>query len=321
MSPYEPLVSIVIPVYNGADYLTEAIESALNQTYQKTEVLVVDDGSDDGGATRRAVDPYLPRIWYLSKENGGVSSALNLAVREMRGEWLSWLSHDDLYRPGKVAQQVRLLDGIPAPERSRCAVFCDEEPVGADGKPLRFPTRSALRQGMNARELVLANMKRFSFNACAFLIPKAAFQELGGFREDLRAVQDMEFLFRLLFAGYAFHHLPEALVSKRVLAASFARRGSGEYLTELGFFFGWVTEECAQRGEFADPDFFLRLGLCMESRGFCDLAGAAFTRAERLRGTQPAALLLPLRRVEARAWGRCRACLRRLYIRYLAARR
>lgn len=98
-----PKVSIVIPVYNGANYLREAIESALDQTYPNIEVIVVNDGSSDDGATEQVAFSFGNRIRYFSKENGGVASALNAGIRLMSGEYLSWLSHDDVYYSCKVA--------------------------------------------------------------------------------------------------------------------------------------------------------------------------------------------------------------------------
>ncbi len=106
MSSPNPFVSIVIPVYNGANYLREAIESALGQTYPDVEVIVVNDGSNDGGKTRDVALSFGNRIRYLEKTNGGVATALNLGVREMRGELFAWLSHDDVYYPEKIARQV-----------------------------------------------------------------------------------------------------------------------------------------------------------------------------------------------------------------------
>ena len=73
-------VSIIIPVYNGSNYLKEAIESALAQTYDNVEVLVVNDGSNDGGATEQIALSYGERIRYFKKENGGVASALNVGI-------------------------------------------------------------------------------------------------------------------------------------------------------------------------------------------------------------------------------------------------
>ena len=99
MSTQAPLVSIVIPVYNGASYLREAIDSALAQTYSDVEVIVVNDGSTDGGKTRDIASSFGDRIRYIEKVNGGVATALNLGIREMCGKFFSWLSHDDVYLP------------------------------------------------------------------------------------------------------------------------------------------------------------------------------------------------------------------------------
>jgi glycosyltransferase involved in cell wall biosynthesis len=100
------LVTIVIPVFNGADFLASAIDSALAQSWPEIEVLVVDDGSDDGGRTRAIIESYGARIRLHSKSNGGVATALNAGLAEMRGRWFSWLSHDDLYHPRKVENQL-----------------------------------------------------------------------------------------------------------------------------------------------------------------------------------------------------------------------
>ena len=97
MTSHLPLVSIVIPVYNGADYMREAIDSALSQTYPHIEVLVVNDGSTDSGATAAVARSYGDKIRYFEKKNGGVSSALNYGIRNMQGSYFSWLSHDDVY--------------------------------------------------------------------------------------------------------------------------------------------------------------------------------------------------------------------------------
>lgn len=80
-----PLVSIVIPVYNGGDYLKEAIDSALAQTYNNIEILIINDGSDDGGITENIALSYGERVRYFCKKNGGVATALNLGIRNMRG--------------------------------------------------------------------------------------------------------------------------------------------------------------------------------------------------------------------------------------------
>ena len=106
-----PLVSAVIPVYNGSNYLREAINSVLNQTYSNIEVIVVDDGSTDD--TWTIIQSYGDKIRGFHKENGGVSSALNLAIDNMKGEWFAWLSHDDLWLSNKIEMQIHYLQENP----------------------------------------------------------------------------------------------------------------------------------------------------------------------------------------------------------------
>jgi len=97
---FNPKVSIIIPVYNGSNYMQEAINSALNQTYSNLEVIVINDGSTDD--TDKIAKSFGQKIKYYQKDNGGVSTALNLGIEKMNGEYFSWLSHDDVYMPTKI---------------------------------------------------------------------------------------------------------------------------------------------------------------------------------------------------------------------------
>jgi glycosyltransferase involved in cell wall biosynthesis len=98
------LVSFVIPAYNCARYLPEAVESALYQTWPNIEVVVVNDGSPDD--TDDVVRPYLDRIVYLKQENRGLSAARNAGFRASRGDFLCFLDADDAVLPGKIAIQM-----------------------------------------------------------------------------------------------------------------------------------------------------------------------------------------------------------------------
>jgi glycosyltransferase involved in cell wall biosynthesis len=100
----QPLVSIITPVFNGEKYLREAVDSALSQTYQNTEIIIVNDGSTD--STEEIILAYGNKVKYFKKKNGGVSTALNLAIRKSKGEYISWLSHDDVYLPKKIEDQI-----------------------------------------------------------------------------------------------------------------------------------------------------------------------------------------------------------------------
>lgn len=106
MSISKPLVSIIIPVYNGSNYLKEAIESALEQTYKRIEILVINDGSNDGNLTHNLALSFGNKIKYYNKENGGVASALNFGIAKMNGDYFSWLSHDDTFKLNKIENQI-----------------------------------------------------------------------------------------------------------------------------------------------------------------------------------------------------------------------
>ena len=87
MKTFNPKVSIVIPVFNGSNYLKEAIDSALAQTYKNIEIIVVNDGSDDKGETEKIAKSYGSKIKYFKKENGGVATALNFGIKKMTGKY------------------------------------------------------------------------------------------------------------------------------------------------------------------------------------------------------------------------------------------
>lgn len=96
--PGEPgLVSVIIPSYNRGYIVGKSIESVLAQSYRQIEVIVVDDGSTDN--TREVVAGFDDRVRYFYKENGGVSTARNLGLRECRGEFIALLDSDDLWLP------------------------------------------------------------------------------------------------------------------------------------------------------------------------------------------------------------------------------
>ena len=107
----QPRVSVVIPTYNDAEYLSEAIESVLAQTYTDYEIIVIDDGSADN--TRQVLDPYQDKIRYIYQKNQGVAAARNRGINLARGELIAFLDADDLFLPDKLQQQVTLFDVQP----------------------------------------------------------------------------------------------------------------------------------------------------------------------------------------------------------------
>jgi glycosyltransferase involved in cell wall biosynthesis len=200
-----PLISIVIPVYNGANYMRHAIDSALEQTYPHVEVLVVNDGSRDGGETEAIARSFGNRIRYFAKENGGVASALNLGVREMRGDYFSWLSHDDVYLPHKLETQVRALRGFERP----VALYSNFEEIDAQGRRLRPVKFSPIPPERLRFELI----RQHPVHGCSVLLPRVAFDD-GGFDESRRTTQDYHFWFRAA-ARLPFHQTSDILIQSR----------------------------------------------------------------------------------------------------------
>ncbi len=189
----DPLVSIVIPVYNGSRYLAEALDSALLQTYGNCEILVVNDGSTDD--TEDMALGYGDKIRYFAKENGGVATALNMAIENMHGEYFSWLSHDDVYYPYTIEEKMKAL---------RCR---------GDMARIAWGDHDILME--NTGEIIsrkfseLFNEEQLTdsvfpiltgcIGGCDLLIHKRHFDRVGLFNENLRYTQDYDMWFRMFY--------------------------------------------------------------------------------------------------------------------------
>lgn len=194
MTRFNPLVSIVVPVYNGANYMREAIDSALAQTYKNVEIIVVDDGSRDDGETARIAQLYGDRIRYFSKMNGGCASALNLGISKMRGEYFSWLSHDDVYLPEKIEHQVRILSNLPDKDT---ILYGGWEIIDSASKPVTT-VRPEAAQPVEKLNKSLFPLLRGLLHGCSMLIPVRYFRDIGVFNEELPSTQDYDLWFRFL---------------------------------------------------------------------------------------------------------------------------
>lgn len=214
---YKPLVSIIIPVYNGADYVAEAIESAINQTYKNIEIIVVNDGSTDNGKTEDVIQKYKSKIKYIKKENGGVSSALNLGIKEMNGDYFSWLSHDDKYELDKVEKQIKLLNKYD--NQKNLIALCGTQQIDKDSKniPTKIKNRNFKESQIISYEKVLKSlMNKGSFNGCALLIHRSIFEECGNFDEKLRFCQDIFLWIKIFLKHCKLVYSNDKLVYSRV---------------------------------------------------------------------------------------------------------
>ncbi len=201
-----PKVSIVIPVYNGSDYLKEAIDSALAQTYKNIEVIVVNDGSNDGGKTEAIAKSFKKKIRYCNKINGGVASALNAGIRLMKGAYFSWLSHDDAYYPHKIERQIHFLKDIDCD----AILYGDIEYIDTHSNFIRAHTFPHTDSGKFLSYLMIDGV-----HGCTVLVPKKCFTHVGMFNENLITTQDVDLWFRL-GEKYRFIHIPEILIKSRI---------------------------------------------------------------------------------------------------------
>lgn len=208
ISKSNPKVSIVIPVYNGANYLQLAIDSALAQTYDNTEIIVVNDGSSDNGLTDKIAKSYGNKIRYYKKENGGVSTALNFAIDKMKGEYFSWLSHDDLYKKNKVQRQVDFLNTLP---NKNSVIYADYELINESGDLIQ---RCVYDHALLERTPIYS-LLRGAINGITMLVPSKAFETHGKFDESLKCAQDYDMWFRLI-KDYPFVHQQEVLTQTRI---------------------------------------------------------------------------------------------------------
>lgn len=206
---FEPIISIVIPVYNGSNYLKEALDSALNQRYSKKEIIVVNDGSRDEGKTKKIIDSYGNKIRSFHKENGGVATALNLGIKNMRGDYFAWLSHDDLLKPNALEIYVDYLQRV-APDTILYGNYdlIDETSVVYNVMDfLNLYTREELENSVYP--VIMGCV-----NGCACLIHESHFVRVGFFNENLKITQDNEMWFRI-FRGQQIRFIQEVLSSKR----------------------------------------------------------------------------------------------------------
>jgi glycosyltransferase involved in cell wall biosynthesis len=199
-----PRVSVIIPTYNRAGLVQEAVASVLAQTCRDFELLVVDDGSTDG--TLEALAPYTGQIKVLPLPwRRGVSAARNAGIAAARGEWLAFLDSDDLWLPEKLARQMALMAANP-----QFLLSQTEETWVRRGVRVN-PPRSHQKEG---GRIFLRSLERCLVSPSAVVLHRRLLEEHGGFDEDLPAAEDYDLWLRLSWR-YEVGLVPEPLVIKR----------------------------------------------------------------------------------------------------------
>lgn len=201
-----PTVSVVIPTYNRADLLEEALSSVLQQTYQDFEVIIVDDGSTDDTRERVAALQSDPRMRYVYQENHGLAGARNTGIRASRGDYIALLDDDDIWLPDKLEKQMSLM----AVDDQADVVHCDFRFVDLACNPLPMRYQRPASRGTLYEDLMYGNM--IAGSGSAVLIRARCLAEVGLFDENLPACEDQDLWRRMALAQHNFVYLDEVLL-------------------------------------------------------------------------------------------------------------
>jgi len=212
-------VSVIIPTYNCAKYLPQAIESILNQTYKDYEIIIVDDGSTDN--TKEIISVYQSKIKYIYQDNAGVSKARNTGIQNSTGMYIAFLDADDRWLPFKLELQIKCFEKLPNVD----LIFSDFSAI----KQNRIIYKSYFYKAFNIFKefkINLDNIFQNKFQICKngqnlkvfwgnifktlflgnFILPstvilkKKALSNVGYFNEKYRVAEETEFFLR--FAKY-----------------------------------------------------------------------------------------------------------------------
>lgn len=196
-------VSVIIPTYDRADFLREAIASVLQQDYPHVELIVVDDGSRDG--TAAVVSGFGTAVQYLWQANRGVSAARNRGVATSAGDLIAFLDSDDLWLPSKVTAQVAYFEAHPDMQA------CHTDEIWMR-RGVRVNERRIHRKQGGWQ--FLASLPRCLISPSAIMMRRTLWDRLGGFDETLPACEDYDLWLRLT-AAVPVGFLPQRLVVKR----------------------------------------------------------------------------------------------------------
>ena len=214
MSDEHPLVSVIIPVYNGARYLREALESVFAQTYRPIEVIVVDDGSiDDSGVIAQS----FPEVHYIHQATQGVAAARNNGIEAARGEYFAFLDQDDLWIPEKLKVQIDYLLSHPNLGYTLTQQKYFLDPGGTLPPWFRKELFDSVHTGWVLGTLVVRG---------------TIFEQVGNFATGYSAANDSDWFFRAKAARIPMAVVPELLLHKRIHDANDSGRAK-DILAEL----------------------------------------------------------------------------------------
>ncbi|MHB8945536.1 MAG: glycosyltransferase [Bacillota bacterium] len=268
-----PLITVLMPTYNQASFLSESIESVIAQTYPHWELVVVDDGSTDD--TPDALARFAardPRVKPSRQPNGGVAQALNAGLGRAAGDYVCWLSSDDLWVPEKLERQLAVFTRDP----DLALVYSEYEIIDEHGQFLR----SMPGLQFHGDEALVQLIRQNHINGCTVMIPRRVFSEVGPFDPDLKYAQDYDMWLRIA-AGRRIRLAPGSLVKMRVHAGQMSQdnRNEDDALRALRKNLPAWTPEVLTGGEVLSPGrramALARLAMALRTRPGLELADEA----------------------------------------------
>ncbi len=210
----KPTVSVVIPTFNRSNFVSNAIDSVLKQTYKDYEIIVVDDGSTDDTAEK--LSAYVNQIRYVYQKNQGVSAARNKGIELARGEWIALLDSDDLWLPIKLECQLRAIKRL-GKEFGACftdCTFCGNPNADLSAfEQAGLQTDSEFAPLSDPFKYILARYP--SIYVQSLIVLHSLCKELNGFDEHMIVAEDTDLLFRLAFkTQFCFVSVPMVYVDR-----------------------------------------------------------------------------------------------------------
>lgn len=216
-SSKNPAVSVIIPAYNVAAYVHEALESVLNQTYKDYEVILINDGSPDTAEMERVIEPYRDKIIYLTQQNQGAGAARNTGLRVARGHYVAFLDADDVWLPNFLSEMLSFIQSGTGYD----LVYANALLFGVSPVAGRTYMDTNPSHGEVTCEGLLA--ERCNVITSGVLARMRPIIELGMFDESLRQSQDFDLWVRIAKRpGARMAFLPKVLLKQRHRPGSLA---------------------------------------------------------------------------------------------------
>lgn len=217
----QPMVTIICVCYNHAQFVAQALDSAINQTYKNIELIVIDDGSTDGTGKiiKRWVANHPHTMMLLNGSNLGYCKTFNKAFQLAKGEYIIDLAADDLLMPERVAEGLTLFES----KGPQCGiVFSDAQYIDKDGNFLRLHSRAHPHETIPQGDVYKDLIERYFICSPTMMIRKEVLQFLKGYDESL-AFEDFDLWIRAS-REYQFYYSTNALVQKRIIDSSLSKK-------------------------------------------------------------------------------------------------